>query len=160
MQTHGQGSHDRRVSCEAKTERPIGVFEAMNHYQEEARRFANYAQAEYPFLGLGEEAGEVMGKLAKFSRKTSYGVGAAIVLARETQNGFSRVDQQKVPVEVVEQAAKLREDLIKELGDVAWMLAACCSELEVDLETVLLRNIEKLDSRLKRGVIIGEGDDR
>ena len=40
-----------------------------------------------------------------------------------------------------------REALAKELGDVAWYLAETAYALDVDLETVLAGNIEKLRRR-------------
>ena len=44
-----------------------------------------------------------------------------------------------------------REKLIKELGDIAWYLAEAATALDIDLETVLERNIEKLKSRYPEG---------
>jgi len=44
-----------------------------------------------------------------------------------------------------------REKLIGELGDVAWYLAEVATVLDVDLETVLSRNIEKLKARYPEG---------
>ena len=44
-----------------------------------------------------------------------------------------------------------REKLIKELGDIAWYLAEAATALDIDLETVLERNIEKLRSRYPEG---------
>lgn len=44
-----------------------------------------------------------------------------------------------------------REKLIKELGDVAWYLAETAHALDVDLETVLQRNIDKLKARYPEG---------
>lgn len=44
-----------------------------------------------------------------------------------------------------------REELIKELGDVAWYLAETAFALDVELEEVLLRNIEKLKKRYPEG---------
>lgn len=44
-----------------------------------------------------------------------------------------------------------REKLIKELGDVAWYLAETASALDVELEDVLARNIEKLKQRYPEG---------
>lgn len=44
-----------------------------------------------------------------------------------------------------------REKLIKELGDVAWYLAETATALDVDLETVLAGNIEKLKKRYPEG---------
>lgn len=44
-----------------------------------------------------------------------------------------------------------REKLIKELGDVAWYLAETAYALDVDLETVLQGNIDKLKARYPEG---------
>ena len=44
-----------------------------------------------------------------------------------------------------------REELIKELGDIAWYLAETASALEIDLDEVLAKNIEKLKKRYPEG---------
>ena len=44
-----------------------------------------------------------------------------------------------------------KEALIKELGDVAWYLAEAAFALDVDLDTVLRGNIEKLKARYPEG---------
>lgn len=44
-----------------------------------------------------------------------------------------------------------REKLINELGDVAWYIAETAYALDIDLETVLSRNIEKLEKRYPGG---------
>ena len=44
-----------------------------------------------------------------------------------------------------------KEKIIKELGDVAWYLAEVAYALDVDLETVLKLNIEKLKKRYPEG---------
>ena len=44
-----------------------------------------------------------------------------------------------------------REKLIGELGDIAWYLAETATVLDVDLEDVLTRNIEKLKRRYPEG---------
>ena len=44
-----------------------------------------------------------------------------------------------------------REKMIKELGDVAWYLAETAYALDVDLETVMTKNIEKLKQRYPEG---------
>ena len=46
---------------------------------------------------------------------------------------------------------EIREHLIKELGDVAWYWAQACIALEIDPEDVLLKNVEKLESRYPGG---------
>lgn len=114
----------------------------INIYQEEAQKTAKYGTAEYPFLLLAEEAGEVVGKLNKFARKNVTSSGHAVTFAR------------------FEKKSELRESMIKELGDVAWAWVICCQELEVDPAEVLGVNIAKLRDRHKRGVINGSGDNR
>ena len=44
-----------------------------------------------------------------------------------------------------------REKLIKELGDIAWYLAEMATVLDIELEEVLVRNIEKLKKRYPEG---------
>ena len=44
-----------------------------------------------------------------------------------------------------------REGLIRELGDVAWYLAETAHALDVDLDTVLQMNIDKLRRRYPEG---------
>tara|TARA_R110001632_G_scaffold38349_1_gene96606 strand:+ start:410 stop:778 length:369 start_codon:yes stop_codon:yes gene_type:complete len=52
------------------------------------------------------------------------------------------------------------EDIIKELGDVVFYATALANYFNSDLQGILDKNIEKLDSRELRGVIKGSGDDR
>ena len=44
-----------------------------------------------------------------------------------------------------------REGLIKELGDIAWYLAETAYALDVPLEEVFRRNLDKLNSRYPEG---------
>ena len=44
-----------------------------------------------------------------------------------------------------------RDKLIKELGDIAWYLAEMATVLDIELEEVLERNIEKLKKRYPEG---------
>ena len=44
-----------------------------------------------------------------------------------------------------------REALIKELGDIAWYLAETATALDVSLDEVFVRNIEKLKKRYPQG---------
>lgn len=104
-------------------------------YQKESRKTAVYpdqdANIVYPTLGLVGEAGEVAEKVKKIIRDAE-GV----------------IDDQR------------RAELKKELGDVLWYLAQVTTELQLDLDDVAQTNLDKLFSRLDRGVIHGEGDNR
>lgn len=44
-----------------------------------------------------------------------------------------------------------KDHLIKELGDIAWYVAETAYALDIDLETVLTLNIEKLKKRYPEG---------
>lgn len=57
-------------------------------------------------------------------------------------------------------AMELRQQVIGEMGDVMWYLAALASELDTDLEAVARHNVEKLESRYARDMIKGAGDNR
>ena len=104
-------------------------------YQTQSRKTAKYPsighQVVYPTLGLTNEAGEVAGKIKKIFRDKS-----GVITAAD------------------------REALKGELGDVLWYLAQVCTELNLTLDEVAEHNIEKLTSRLERGKIGGDGDNR
>lgn len=107
----------------------------LEEYQSQSRITAKYPDAGrnfiYPALGLAGEAGEVADKIKKILRDD----GGKIEEAR-------------------------RKAIISELGDVLWYVAQLSIELESSLEEVARNNIEKLQSRLEREVISGDGDSR
>ena len=47
-----------------------------------------------------------------------------------------------------------------ELGDVLWYLTQICTDLDISLQEVAEKNLQKLDKRLKAGTLKGEGDNR
>ena len=56
--------------------------------------------------------------------------------------------------------AETRAAIQKELGDVLWYVAQLSTEFGLSLNEVAEGNIEKLYSRLARGMINGNGDNR
>ena len=52
------------------------------------------------------------------------------------------------------------KDLLKEIGDELWYIAAKCTELGITLEQAAAINIDKLKSRQERGTLSGSGDNR
>ncbi|MDH4330938.1 MAG: nucleoside triphosphate pyrophosphohydrolase family protein, partial [Candidatus Moranbacteria bacterium] len=82
-------------------------------------------------LGLAGEAGEVAEKFKKIIRDKS-----------------GEID------------SETKEEIKKELGDVLWYVAQLSTELGLEMDDVAKNNIEKLYSRLERGVIQGDGDNR
>lgn len=53
-----------------------------------------------------------------------------------------------------------KEDILKELGDVQWYLAALADEYGFTLEEVMQANVTKLRARREKGTLQGSGDDR
>jgi len=122
----------------------------VNEYQEKAHMFACYGDnAMYPLLGLAEECGEVSGKVAKFIRK-NMGFEPATL----------KHDDYPSILDWSQKNAEFKEMLQKELGDVCWMLAEICTNLNITLADVMMLNIEKLTDRKARNVINGSGDNR
>ena len=107
----------------------------LSDYQERSRATAVYPDAGdnllYPTLGLCGEAGEVAEKVKKMVRDD----GGVL-------------------------SAERRAALSKELGDVLWYLAQLATEAELDLEAIAQDNLDKLESRRRRSVLQGSGDDR
>lgn len=55
----------------------------------------------------------------------------------------------------------LDEDvMMKEMGDVLWMLSAIATDYGFSLAEIAQRNLDKLADRAKRGVLGGSGDNR
>jgi NTP pyrophosphatase (non-canonical NTP hydrolase) len=85
----------------------------------------------YPTLKLAGEAGEFGEKVGK--------------LLRDKGGAIGRAD---------------RDALADELGDVLWYVAEVATVLDIDLDDVATRNLEKLRSRAERGMLQGSGDNR
>lgn len=106
----------------------------FTEYQKDAVDTAIYGQGNaitYPALGLGNEAGEVLGKIKKVLRD---------------KNGVFDMDS--------------KMQIAKEIGDTLWYIAALCRDLEIDMDVCAQMNIAKLRDRKERGVLQGNGDER
>lgn len=111
----------------------------FNEYQKESRKTAIYPNQGNDFVyatfGLVGESGEIAGKMKKFIRDHNI----------------------RTPQEL---SAEQKDDLAKELGDVLWYMAQLATELDLSLEEVAEKNIEKLRSRKERNMLGGSGDNR
>lgn len=61
---------------------------------------------------------------------------------------------------IVRDGVRNDQDIISEVGDVFWYLCQLCTELNVDAEDVIEYNMYKLQDRMARNVIQGNGDNR
>lgn len=106
----------------------------LNEYQEKAGEFAIFPKSAgiiYPVLGLVGEAGEVAEKFKK--------------VIRDKDGWMSKDDS---------------HEMLKEIGDVLWYVAALTNSLGFSLQTVAEINLDKLQSRKDRNAIQGSGDNR
>jgi NTP pyrophosphatase (non-canonical NTP hydrolase) len=85
----------------------------------------------YTTLALAGEAGEVADKVSKIIRDQNY-----------------------------KRSVTDTAEIIKELGDVLWTVAATAFELNIDLEAVACRNLDKLANRKRKNKLHGQGDNR
>lgn len=107
----------------------------FKEYQEKSRKTAIYPNLGnnfvYPTLGLAGESGEIADKIKKVFR-----------------DGDGTITEEK------------KQELKKELGDVLWYISQLSTELGLELNEVAEFNIEKLYSRMERGKLQGDGDNR
>jgi len=98
----------------------------------------------------------------------SYWVEGKIVTEGETRLVENTLGLVGEAGEVAEKIKKLlrdntkvsSDDIIKELGDVVFYVTALANYFNSDLTEVLQNNMDKLNSRARRGVIKGSGDNR
>ena len=107
----------------------------ISEYQDACAKTAVYPDIgnnlPYTVLGLCGETGEVAEKVKKLLRDKD-----------------GRIDDE------------FSQEILKELGDVMWYLAAVCNELRISMNYVARHNIDKIQSRIDRGTLQGSGDNR
>jgi len=107
----------------------------FEEYQKISRKTAIYPNLGknfvYPTLGLVGEAGEVAEKVKKIIRD---------------DNGTMNDEK--------------RKEIAMELGDVLWYISQLAVEIDFSFDEIAKLNIEKLNSRQKRGELGGSGDNR
>lgn len=74
--------------------------------------------------------------------------------AGEVAGVFKRMMRGDYPPEIA------AEKLQKELGDVMWYIARVAADNNWTLQDVAQQNIDKLESRYLRNMLLGSGDDR
>jgi NTP pyrophosphatase (non-canonical NTP hydrolase) len=111
---------------------------SMNEYQADAAATMIYKwKIIYPALGLASEAGEVADKIKK--------------LIRDENIKFDGNE---------ELHDRQRAEILYELGDVLWYVAALSRDLGVSLNELAHMNLEKLRLRQMTNKLNGSGDNR
>lgn len=111
----------------------------FNEYQNNANVTVAYpnvgANIIYPALGMAGEAGEVAEKVKKLWRNNGIMSGKNLNIEQKSQ-------------------------LVKEMGDVLWYIAALAKEIDVEMSEIARMNVDKVNDRLQRNAIKSEGDNR
>jgi len=116
----------------------------LDNYQQDTATTAIYPDSgnqstlgvNYTILGLTGEAGEIANKWKKLFRDYP-----------------ALAENDDYPSDI-------RNDILKELGDVLWYASQLATELGATLGSVAADNIRKLNSRRERGKLHGSGDER
>lgn len=122
----------------------------LNEYQDKAATTctASSMNDTYLLFGLMAEVGELADKVAKAKRKEIISISSNNILpALPTKEHPEAFDE-------------FVQGFVKELGDVLWFVAMIAKHTGLALEEVAQLNLDKLADRAKRGMIIGEGDNR
>jgi len=109
-----------------------GVFMEFNEYQNKAKE-----TAEYPNSLNG----------AVFY--TAIGLAGEV---GELLNKIKKIARDNITLD--------KDDIAYELGDILWYLSELARAMNIDLDYVAIKNLEKLRSRKERGTLHGSGDHR
>lgn len=122
----------------------------LNEYQTRAEATCTESSMNdtYLLFGLMAEVGELADKVAKAKRKDIITIGSNHIIPSEAA------------IDSPNQFEEFTQLFVKELGDVLWFVALIAKHAGLPLEEVAQMNLDKLADRAKRGMIIGNGDNR
>lgn len=106
---------------------------SFNEYQREAHKMACYDNESYPWLALAEEVGEVLTFQAKKER------GDDMVARYGGEHN-------------------IRGALVKELGDVLWMVQEIATQRGISMQEIANSNITKLKAREQNNTLKGSDE--
>lgn len=113
----------------------------LNEYQDLARKTAKAQNPQHMAFGLLAEAGEVAGILQRYHRGDK---------EYRVPDGYMGSELSHYGIEMMS----------RELGDVLWYLSQLADVLDLRLEDIALKNLDKLAKRKEAGTIEGSGDNR
>ena len=140
----------RAIKLRNDIDNAVGHQMTLNQYQGRAMStcMSSCSNFSYMMLNLVGEVGEFASKVAKEIRKGNIEIGA------------TAMPNKIMPYMNEDEWWAKDEELMKEAGDILWQLAGLCTTMGWTLEEVAQKNLDKLSSRKKRGVIDGDGDNR
>ena len=140
----------RAIKLRNDIDNAVGHQMTLNQYQGKAMStcMSSCSNFSYMMLNLVGEVGEFASKVAKEIRKGNIEIGA------------TAMPNKIMPYMNEDEWWAKDEELMKEAGDILWQLAGLCTTMGWTLEEVAQKNLDKLSSRKKRGVIDGDGDNR
>lgn len=123
----------------------------LNEYQDKAMSTCmnTCSNFSYMMLNLVGEIGELASKVAKDIRKKNISICSGVGYTSEL-----------MPDMPFDEWIDRQEEYMKEAGDILWQLSGLCYVMGWKLDDVAQQNLNKLASRMQRGVIDGEGDNR
>ena len=140
----------RAIKLRNDIDNAVGQQMTLNQYQGRAMStcMSSCNNFSYMMLNLVGEVGEFASKVAKEIRKGNIEIGA------------TAMPNKIMPYMNEDEWWAKDEELMMEAGDILWQLAGLCTTMGWTLEEIAQRNLDKLSSRKKRGVIDGDGDNR
>lgn len=146
----------------------------FENYQELAHKYANYENDIYPYLGLQEEIGEAIGKIAKSYRgdkeldleELKKELGDCLWMQSEIHTlehelGYFHRELKSIEYDVVNFTKLSEKQFLRTLVHQSWSIVFnIINYYDLDLLEILQMNIDKLEDRFQRGVIQGDGDNR
>jgi NTP pyrophosphatase (non-canonical NTP hydrolase) len=140
----------RAIKLRNDIDNAVGQPMTLNQYQGRAMStcMSSCSNFSYMMLNLVGEVGEFASKVAKEIRKGNIEIGA------------TAMPNKIMPYMNEDEWWAKETELMMEAGDILWQLAGLCTTMGWTLEEIAQRNLDKLSSRKKRGVIDGDGDNR
>ena len=140
----------RAIKLRNDIDNAVGQPMTLNQYQGRAMStcMSSCSNFSYMMLNLVGEVGEFASKVAKEIRKGNIEIGA------------TAMPNKIMPYMNEDEWWAKETELMMEAGDILWQLAGLCTTMGWTLDEIAQRNLDKLSSRKKRGVIDGDGDNR
>ncbi len=145
----------RELSSQSESSLPDGGVLTLQGYQNASSQTAIYPREKIEFLP--SDTHQAIPDFDAYEQRTAFIEELYLTLGLTGEAGEVA---EKFKKYLREGDESYRADAIDELGDCLWYLARLADELDVRLDEVAQRNLDKLADRDERDAITGEGDTR